>query len=109
MRDLVHLMRDLRRETRIWLKHHRVVEYWSSTAGGVLSASGYTDVPQTWVAKSGHQVCQWSLFIAKFGIFMGVIFKIFPNLRQNVANLSIFLKNLANSRPKTPQIFEGNF
>ena len=49
-----------------------------------------------------------SLFIAKFGIFMGVIFEIFPNLRQNGANLSISSKILQIS-PSNGANFWVNF
>ena len=31
--------------------------------GGTQYKSGYRDVPQTWVAKSGCQVHQWVLFL----------------------------------------------
>ena len=33
--------------------------------GGTQYKSGYRDVPQTWVAKSGRQVHQWVLFFSK--------------------------------------------
>ena len=77
--------------------------------GGTQYKSGYRDVPQTWVAKSGRQVHQWVLFFSKtwyfdgsifqnflkfapkwrkFGTLIGQRFKIFRNLRQNGANFS---------------------
>ena len=77
--------------------------------GGTQYKSGYRDVPQTWVAKSGRQVHQWVLFFSKtwyfdgsifqnflkfppkwrkFGTLIGQLFKIFRNLRQNGANFS---------------------
>ena len=77
--------------------------------GGTQYKSGYRDVPQTWVAKSGRQVHQWVPFFPKtwyfdgsifqnflkfapkwrkFGTLIGQLFKIFRNLRQNGANFS---------------------
>ena len=77
--------------------------------GGTQYKSGYRDVPQTWVAKSGRQVHQWVPFFSKtwyfdgsifqnflkfapkwrkFGTLIGQLFKIFRNLRQNGANFS---------------------
>ena len=75
--------------------------------GGTQYQSGYRDVPQTWVAKSGRQVHQWVFFFQKHGTLMGLffkilkicakmaqiwyfgqLFKIFRNLRQNGANFS---------------------
>ena len=40
--------------------------------GGTQYKSGYRDVPQTWVAKSGCQVHQWVPFFRKCGTWMGV-------------------------------------
>ena len=45
--------------------------------GGTQYKSGYRDVPQTWVAKSGRQVHQWVPFFQKHGTLMGLFFKIF--------------------------------
>ena len=46
--------------------------------GGIQYKSGYRDVPQTWVAKSGRQVHQWvPFFFQKHGTLMGLFFKIF--------------------------------
>ena len=45
--------------------------------GGTQYKSGYRDVPQTWVAKSGRQVHQWVPFFSKHGILMGLFYKIF--------------------------------
>ena len=80
-----------------------------SSRGGTQYKSGYRDVPQTWVAKSGRQVHQWVPFFSKtwyfdgsifqnflklapkwrkFGTLIGQLFKIFRNLRQNGANFS---------------------
>ena len=80
-----------------------------SPGGGTQYKSGYRDVPQTWVAKSGRQVHQWVPFFSKtwyfdgsifqnflkfapkwrkFGTLIGQLFKIFQNLRQNGANFS---------------------
>ena len=77
--------------------------------GGTQYKSGYRDVPQTWVAKSGRQVHQWVPFFSKtwyfdgsifqnflkfapkwrkFGTLIGQLFKIFRNFRQNGANFS---------------------
>ena len=77
--------------------------------GGTQYKSGYRDVPQTWVAKSGRQVHQWVPFFSKtwyfdgsifqnflkfapkwrkFGTLIGQLFKISRNLRQNGANFS---------------------
>ena len=73
-----------------------VSEKWiHCTPGGVLN----TKVVIRTCRKHGSQnqairYVNGSLFIAKFGIFMGVIFKFFPNLRQNGANLSISSKIL---------------
>ena len=72
--------------------------------GGTQYKSGYRDVPQTWVAKSGRQVHQWVLLFfsktwyfdgsifqnflkfapkwRKFGTLIGQLFKIFQNLRK---------------------------
>ena len=79
------------------------------TRGGTQYKSGYRDVPQTWVAKSGRQVHQWVPFFSKtwyfdgsifpnflkfapkwrkFGTLIGQLFKIFRNLCQNGANFS---------------------
>ena len=56
--------------------------------GGTQYKSGYRDVPQTWVAKSGRQVHQWVPFFSKTWYFDWSTFKIFRNLRQNGANFS---------------------
>ena len=77
--------------------------------GGTQYKSGYRDVLQTWVAKSGRQVHQWVPFFSKtwyfdgsifqnflkfapkwrkFGTLIDQLFKIFWNLRQNGANFS---------------------
>ena len=46
--------------------------------GGTQYKSGYRDVPQTWVAKSGRQVHQWvPFFFQKHGTLMGLFFKMF--------------------------------
>ena len=78
-----------------------------SPRGGTQYKSGYRDVPQTWVAKSGRQAHHWVPFFSKtwyfdgsifqnflkfaskwlkFGTLIGQLFKIFRNLRQNGAN-----------------------
>ena len=54
--------------------------------GGTQYKSGYRDVPQTWVAKSGRQVHQWVPFFSKTWYFDGSIF-------QNGANLVLWLVN----------------
>ena len=77
--------------------------------GGTQYKSGYRDVPQTWVAKSGRQVHQWVPFFSKtwyfdgsifqnflkfapkwrkFGTLIGQLLKFSENLRQNGANFS---------------------
>ena len=88
---------------------HILQKFVLYTRGGTQYKSGYRDVPQTWVAKSGRQVHQWVPFFSKtwyfdgsifqnflkfapkwrkFGTLIGQLFKIFRNLRQNGANFS---------------------
>ena len=80
--------------------------------GGTQYKSGYRDVPQTWGAKSGHQVHQWVPFFQKHGTLMGLFFKIFYNLRQNGANLVLWLVNFLKFSEicaKMAQISAKNF
>ena len=41
--------------------------------GGTQYKSGYRDVPQTWVAKSGCQVHQWVPFFSKMQYMDGCV------------------------------------
>ena len=54
-----------------------VYQLYFPGGGGTQYKSGYRDVPQTWVAKSGRQVHQWVPFFQKHGTLMGLFFKIF--------------------------------
>ena len=64
--------------------------------GGTQYKSGYRDVPQTWVAKSGRQVHQWVPFFSKTWYFDGSIFQNFlkfaPKWRKFGTLMVNFLK-----------------
>ena len=45
----------------------------SGAQGGTQYKSGYRDVPQTWVAKSGCQVHQWVPFFSKMQYMDGYV------------------------------------
>ena len=88
------------------LKH-----FWHSSCiqpggGGTQYKSGYRDVPQTWVAKSGRQVCQWVPFHCKIWYFHGCDFQNFPKFAPKWRKFEHFFKNFDNLRPETAQIFE---
>ena len=71
--------------------------------GGTQYKSGYRDVPQTWVAKSGRQVHQWVLF-SKTWYFDGSIFQNFlnfaPKWRKFGTLIGQLFKNFSKFAPK---------
>ena len=79
--------------------------------GGTQYKSGYRDVPQTWVAKSGRQVHQWVPFYSKTWYFDGSIFQNFlkfaPKWRK-FGTLVNFLK-FSEICAKMAQISAKNF
>ena len=56
---------------------HWIPKHGKEARGGTQYKSGYRDVPQTWVAKSGRQVHQWVPFFSKTWYFDGSIFQNF--------------------------------
>ena len=74
--------------------HHWCISTETDSRGGTQYKSGYRDVPQTWVAKSGRQVHQWVPFFSKTWYFDGSIFQNFlkfaPKWRKFQRKILIF-------------------
>ena len=72
----------------------------SCSRGGTQYKSGYRDVPQTWVAKSGRQVHQWVPFFSKTWYFDGSIFQNFLNFAPKWRKFGTLVQNGANFSEK---------
>ena len=58
--------------------------------GDTQYKSGYRDVPQTWVAKSGRQVHQWVPFFSKNMVLWWVYFSKFSKICAKMAQIWYF-------------------